>query len=299
MERIVDRDLLRGVPGGGYDFVRRDLGNGHHEYRIQELVTWEHVDVLSDEAYAAYLEQREATAEERRQANLERAAKRAKTRVRHLCKASGVDTLLTLTYRANMVDRELLKRHVKEFNRRMKRLIPGFFYVAAYEQQERGAWHVHMAVHRLPRELQARPGVKVKSFNVVRAVWRAVVGELGGNIDVSAHKRNSKRAPSKVAAYLSKYMVKAFADGDAWSNRFSSSKGVTVPKPERMRFVGYSLCEVLELVFNDLPHYVSDQLTWGMGRFKDCVWLMIDRNIRIPGLAALDGVPCDEFGNLA
>ena len=299
MERIVGRDLLRGVPGGGFDIVRRDLGNGHLECRIQEVVTWEHVDVLSDEAYAAYLEQRDATAEERRQANLERAANRAKTRVRHLCKASGVDTLLTLTYQANMTDWAMLKRHVKEFNRRMARLLPGWFYVAAFERQERGAWHVHMAVHRLPKELQAKPGVKVKSFNVIRAVWRAVVGDLGGNIDVSAHKRNSRRAPSKVAAYLSKYMVKAFADGDAWSNRFSSSKGVTVPKAERIRFAGYTLPEVLQLVLEDLPRHVSEQLRMGLNRFKDGVWLMIDRNIRVPGLVAVGGVACDEFGNLA
>ena len=181
----------------------------------------------------------------------------------------------------------------------MARLLPGWFYVAAFERQERGAWHVHMAVHRLPKELQAKPGVKVKSFNVIRAVWRSVVGDLGGNIDVSAHKRNSKRAPSKVAAYLSKYMIKAFADGDAWSNRFSSSKGVTVPKAERIRFAGYTLPEVLQLVLEDLPRHVSEQLRMGLSRFKDGVWLMIDRNIRVPGLAAVGGVACDEFGNLA
>ncbi len=185
--------------------------------------TWEHVGVLSDQAYADRLASMAATEEERKFANLERAARRAATRVRHLCKVAGVDTLLTLTYRENMRDWSTLKRHMKEFNRRMSKLIPGWFYVSAFERQDRGAWHAHMAVHRLPPELAAKGGVRVKSFNVVRAVWRAVTGELGGNIDVQSRKRNSRRAPSRIAAYLSKYMTKAFADGDAWSNRFRAT----------------------------------------------------------------------------
>lgn len=87
--------------------------------------------------------------------------------------------MLPLTYRENMTDLALLKKHVKEFNRRMTRLIPGWFYLAAYERQQRGAWYVHMAVHRLQPTMQHALGVKVKSYSVVQAVWREVVGELG------------------------------------------------------------------------------------------------------------------------
>jgi hypothetical protein len=280
MERIVGHDLLRCHVGGGYDLVRRDLGNGHREYSLVPIKTWEHVAVLSDEAYADRQQCMEDTKEERKQANLERAAKRAKSRVRHLCKAAGVDTLLTLTYATNMQDWAVLKRHTKEFNRRMGRIIPGWFYVGAFERQERGAWHVHMAVHRLPQSLELKPGVLLKSFNVIRAVWRAVTKEHGGNIDVQARKRNSRRAPSKIAAYIAKYMTKAFADGVPWSNRFSSSKGLTVPKPERIRFVGYSLGDVATAVFHDLPDFWSDQLRWGLTEWKDGLWWILDMNIR-------------------
>jgi hypothetical protein len=280
MDRIVGRDILRCHVGGGYELVRRPLGNGHLEYRMAPLKTWELIGELSDQAYADRLACMEATAEERKQANLERAAQRAKTRVRHLCKAAGVDTLLTLTYAANMADWATLKRHMKEFNRRMARVIPGWFYVAAFERQKRGAWHAHMAVHRLPSELKTASGVKLKSFNVIRAVWRAVTGELGGNIDVQARKRNSQRAPSRIAAYLSKYMTKAFAEGEPWSNRFSSSRGVTVPKPERMRFIGYGMTEVAVAVFDDLPVYTTSQLSWGLNRWKDGMWWILDTNIR-------------------
>lgn len=293
IERVVGRDLLRCHIGGGYELVRRPLGNGHLEYRVVPLKTWEHVAVLSDAALADRQVCMDKTAEERRQANLERAAKRAKVRVRHLCKAAGVDTLLTLTYQANMTNWDTLKRHMKEFNRRMRNIIPGWFYVAAFERQERGAWHAHMAVHRFPRELAMRPGVTLKSFNVVRAVWRSVTGELGGNVDVQARKRNSGRAPSKIAAYLSKYMTKAYAEGEPWSNRFSSSRGVTIPKPERIRFVGYSLSEVATVVFHDMPAFWSDQLRWGLTPWKDGLWWILDMNIR-PKLRSceLDGDVC-------
>ena len=186
MERIIGRNVYRCHVGGGYDLVRHPLGNGHFEYRATPIKTWEDMGELSELVYQFRLESMEAAKEERRQENLERAAKRARTRVRHLCKAAGVDSLLTLTYAANMTDWASLKRHMKEFNRRMAKLIPGWFYVAAFERQERGAWHAHMAVHRLPAQLSASNGVKVKSFNVIRAVWRSVTGELGGNIDGQA-----------------------------------------------------------------------------------------------------------------
>ena len=74
MERIVGRDLLRGHRGGGYDLVRRPLGNGHFEYLVKELVTWEHVLELSDLAVADRRAEEEATAEERRLDNQRRAA---------------------------------------------------------------------------------------------------------------------------------------------------------------------------------------------------------------------------------
>jgi hypothetical protein len=283
MYRIVGRDLLRCHVGGGHELVKRDLGNGHVECRVVPLKTWEFVSELSDEAYAARLQCMEATKEERERANRERACKRAKQRVRHLCKARGYDTMVTLTYAANMTDRELLGRHLQEFHRRMGKLIPGWSYVAAYERQKRGAWHVHMAVHRLPRDLPSRSGVIVKSWNVIRAVWRSITGELGGNVDVQARKRNSRRAPSKIAAYLSKYMTKDFAEGELWSNRFSASKfktGEGIPPAERIRFVGYDLFEVARVVFDDLPSYVSEQLWWGLGRYKDTLWWILDLNIR-------------------
>lgn len=253
-----------------------DLGNGHKEAVISRPTIWEEVNAdqaakLGDDWTALLEKQREESKEEREEANRKRAARRAKTRVRRLVKVMGLDALLTLTYKANQQDLTLCKIHMKEFIRRMRRLIPDFRYVAAFETQKRGAWHVHMATHRLPQEL-AWAGTKVKSYNVVRAVWRSVVGDLGGNIDQQRRRRFSKQSSAKLAAYLSKYMLKAFEDGDDWSNRYSASTGTDVPAAVAMRFKSASMAELIGLAFDECAQGACELMTW-LSRFGDTFFL--------------------------
>lgn len=164
------------------------------------------------------------------------AANRAKTKVRKLCKTMGADSMLTLTYRANQTDLALCKQHVKAFVRRCRRFWPAFTAVAAFEEQSRGAWHVHMAMAHVPTWFLVRNGAgvptRVRSYNVIRDAWRRTVGDLGGNIDVARKKRASKKTPAQIAAYLSKYMLKAFEAGVAYSNRYTRFGGAEPPKPE-------------------------------------------------------------------
>lgn len=291
MERIVGRDVYRSHTGGGYEVVRHDLGNGHMECFVRPLVTWEHVCELSDLAYANYLQARQDSAAERRQLNLNRACRRAQVRIRQRCKAAGVNSLATLTYRVNMTDLATAKAHLKAFTRKVRRVISGFFYIAVFERQGRGAWHIHLAIHKLPKVLP-HAGAKVKSWSVMRALWLSVVGDLGGNFDEQARhfKPGHRRAPWKVAAYLSKYLGKAFVDMDGGANRYSSSDCITLPASVRMRFAGYALGDVLALVLDDLQRqtgYAGDQLQWDMPGYIDgggirrpsgCVWLMVDMN---------------------
>ena len=86
--------------------------------------------------------------EERAAANRERSARRAKTQVRRLIKAKNLDTMLTLTYRENMMDRA----HGARF-RRLHEAHPSHLswlqYVCVFEEQKRGAWHAHLAVQRV------------------------------------------------------------------------------------------------------------------------------------------------------
>ena len=254
-----------------------DLGNGHREAVISRPTSWQEVPphlqaLFGDHWQATADREAEEQAEERRLANMKRAARRAKTRVRRMVKVLGLDALLTLTYRENQQDLTLCKRHLKEFVRRMKRLLPGFVYVAAFERQKRGAWHVHMAVHALPRDLPAANGVKVKSFNVVRAVWRGVVGDLGGTINQAKRKRWSQQSTGKLAAYLSKYMLKAFEEGDDWSNRYSGSAAVEVPDAVKLTFRGAGLAELIGLVFDDIAAGDVQCMSW-LSRWGDVFFL--------------------------
>lgn len=275
MFRIVDGMLYKGKRADSWHLQVRHLGNGHAEASVRQAIHWEEVSEVTPEALEAKRLDDERWAEEREQRNKERAARRAKTRVRHMVKAAGLDALLTLTYRANQTDQALCKRHMKEFVRRIRRVLPRFIYVAAFERQERGAWHVHMAVHRLPKELPAANGVKVKSFNIVRAIWRSVTGELGGNIDQAKRKKWSKQSSAKLAAYVSKYMLKAFEDGDDWSNRYSASS-IEVPRPELHEINAASLAELIELAYSAVADGPCEIHTWLSG-FGDAFYLSTER----------------------
>jgi len=240
---VVTVRIIEGVPymskaAPWWDLKAHDLGNGHIEVTGKQPLEWVELDWTKDqiadhlEMVRLYLEENaEAVAEEKRARSIKVAANRAKTRVRKLCKAMGADTLLTLTYRANMEELDVCKAHLKEFVRRMRRLIPDFRAVCGFEKQKRGAWHVHMATVRVPAELKAANGVKVKSFNVIRSIWRSVAKDHGGNIDVQSKKRNSQRSPARIASYLSKYITKAFEEGEKWANRWTKFGDVEISKP--------------------------------------------------------------------
>ena len=222
MLRLIDGVLYEGKQADELELVVHQLGNGQAEASIRPTIHWAELKKASPDELEVWRRDREESEDDRREANRKRAARRAVTNVRRLVKVAGLDSLLTLTYRSLQLDQALWKRHLKEFVRRMRRLIPGWRYVAAFERQERGAWHVHMAIDRLPMNLPASNGVKVKSYNVVRAVWRSVVGQDNGNVDQSCGRRRGGNSIAKIAAYISKYMLKAFVDGDDWKNRYSS-----------------------------------------------------------------------------
>lgn len=274
--RLIDGWLYESKPSDEYELRLHHLGNGHREAVIQRQDVWEEIRPATRDELDMWAREREEGEEERREANRLRAARRAKTKVRRMVKVLGLDALLTLTYRANQTDLSLCKAHMKEFVRRMRRILPGFVYVGAFEQQRRGAWHVHMAIHALPRDLPWS-GVKVKSFNVVRAVWRSVVGDLGGNIDQARRKRWSQQSCGKLAAYLSKYMLKAFEDGDDWSNRYSASAGVTLPKAQVLRFRSYALADLIALAYDEIAAGACECMSW-LARWGDTFFLSTEES---------------------
>lgn len=170
-----------------------------------------------------------------RESSIKRASRRARSTARIRCKASGFDSLFTFTYRENVQDRELVASHWAKAVRAIKRLIPDFAYVAVIERQKRGALHLHVATHRLPPSFVVK-GVMVKSWNVLRAIWRRVVGDLGGNFDESRRKRNSRVAGAGVAKYITKYIAKDFEDGELNKKRFWAGGPWQAPQRVTMLF---------------------------------------------------------------
>lgn len=273
MLRLIDGVLYEGKHADEHELVIHRLGNGHAEASVRRTVHWRELKVASPDELELWRQHREETADERDEANRKRAARRGTTNVRRLVKVSGMDALLTLTYRELQTDLALCKKHLKEFVRRMNRLIPDWPYVAAFERQERGAWHVHLAIHRLPMTLTNGKGIGGRSYNVVRAVWRSVVGLDNGNVDQSLRKRSSRFSSARVAAYISKYMLKAFQDGVRGSNRYSYGNLDALPPPERVRFQAAGMGDLIALAYSEIASCAVD------------IWTSCRRNLE----GAVDG----------
>ncbi|GLS16576.1 rolling circle replication-associated protein [Hydrogenophaga electricum] len=240
--------------------------------------------------------------ERQRLLNLEKSAKRAKRTCRHKIKSSEFASLLTCTYRENMGDFNRVRRDWADMLRKLQRAIPGFRAVYAFEQQERGAWHVHAAIHRLPPWLMVPEGtgratrlVRVRSWDYVRRLWHSVVGKDNGNIDVDGHRRTRHGLPgkhrpgeslAKLAGYVSKYLTKDYAEGLAGRNRWGSTQGLDLPKPVIIDVPDCPLHDLIELAFH-VPdgHRIVRHRIGQFGRF----WCLFSE----PGEPDLP-VPCPD-----
>jgi hypothetical protein len=278
MLKIVDGIPYIGEATKSYRVRAVDLGHGHVEVSCSRVIAWHEADwsagVMEDHL-AVVAKFKDEHPEEIEARNRERAARRARTRVRRLCKAMGADTLLTLTYRALQADLGAAKAHLKEFNRRMLRIHPGFRFVACFEQQKRGAWHMHLATAGIPREFKVvTPSgpYRVKSFNAIRAVWRSVTGALEGNIDLARRKKNSQRGAAKIAAYIAKYIGKAFSEGmTSGVNRWAKYGDCSVPALVELDTAA-SIMQALGMAYEmlDQAHVVASS---ALCRFHDWFFL--------------------------
>lgn len=230
MFRIIGDSLHEGKITDSYRVKAVDFGNGQLEVSLSRVTVWAEVETLTLEALEAAKEaaarHSEENAEERRQRSIRAAARRAKTRIRHCVKAMGGNTMLTVTYRENITDLSRLKKDLKEFNRRVLRVWPGFRFVAGFEPQQRGAWHAHLAVPPVPAFLSKQ---KVKSYPLLLSIWRSVTKSAGGSVNIMRRKKRHGQSLAAVASYLSKYLSKSFADGEAWSNRWTKYGPCEIP----------------------------------------------------------------------
>ncbi len=114
---------------------------------------------------------------EDREKSIEISTQRSVRSVRERCKSISADHMVTLTYKENVEDRERVLRDLKEFVRRMNKLekmgLRKLHYVAVLERQERGAFHIHMAVHGFKR------------WKTIFAMWQEIVGKGNGGVYIS------------------------------------------------------------------------------------------------------------------
>lgn len=250
--KIIDGCLFHRKNADWFNVKAWTAPTGHMEVTAVRGTYWEEqatTDFALSMAREAMQRHLDETVEERAEASAKASARRAQKRVRQCAKAMGVNTLCTLTYHANVTDLAQVKKDLKEFNRRVLRVWPQFRFVAAFETQKRGAWHVHLGCPAIPRELPGHKGVKFKSWAVLRAIWRSVTKENGGNFDAQRRKKSARKGAAQVAAYISKYMLKDFAEGEKWSNRWTRFGPVELPKPVDLGIVA-NLSEALEVCYS-------------------------------------------------
>ena len=266
MHRIIHGTLYERQPQPCGHTVRiHDLGHGHVEVVATPRFIWREVAALEPQAIRDFesclstpgsdpsVPERERLDE----LNRERSKRRARTNVRRLAKAKGLTVLLTLTYRENMTDRDRMQRDFDVFMKRLRRVAPAAQYVCVFERQKRGAWHAHIAVPMVLSHYVYR-GRLVRSYDLLRSLWRGVVGADNGNVDVSRNKRVN-RSSAKLASYLSKYIGKDFGGGEKHDNSYSAS-GRRLPGPTIFHTVGHA-GQVFELVADLLgPEMASSEL---------------------------------------
>lgn len=203
-------------------------------------------------------EEEKARLERQRLIGLERSAARAKRTCRHKVKSAAFTSLLTGTYRENMTDFDRARSDWAAMLRKLKRVIPGFRCVYAFEQQDRGAWHWHAAIDKLPTHLDIPGEGRVRSWDYLRRMWRGIVGRDNGNIDVDGHRRTRHGLPgkyrsaeslAKMAGYLSKYLTKEHAEGIPGRNKWGSTQGIEVSKPVVFDMPEMPLAELVGLTF--------------------------------------------------
>lgn len=181
--------------------------------------------------------------EERDEENRQRAAKRAKQKVRFLIKSIFADHMLTFNYRENVLDRERVAREWKEFVRLFRLRYPDWRYVAALEEQERGSIHLHVAV-------QGKQDIRW-----LLRCWLLAIGQsaddvsswlvggvkLGekslGAVNVEPPKKRwgggGNWKANKLAGYLTKYIGKEFETAEKNAKKYWASRNIPQPVIER------------------------------------------------------------------
>lgn len=179
--------------------------------------------------------------EQRDKENRQRAAKRARQRVRWLNKCIAADHLLTFSYRENVTDRARVASNWQETVRLYRVRYPDWRYVAVLEKQERGAYHMHVAVHgkQDTRWLLRCWLLAIGQSPDDVSAWLLGGLKLGerslGAVNVQPPKRRwgcTKKAwqVDKLAGYLTKYIGKEFDEAEKSAKKYWHTKNIDQPE---------------------------------------------------------------------
>ncbi len=238
----------------------RDFGDSNLEISVMPYETW-------SEPCEEDLIIKSKRGEGDRERSAEVAARRAKRRVRHLCKMLKARYMMTLTTKEVITDVAKFQKLFQEFVRRI-RLVANFQYVATHELQQRGALHLHVAV------------ATRQDYKLLWSVWQHVVGEGQGRVHVSSGNR--KASVNQIAAYISKYIAKSFETGALNKRRYWASKGIGEPiKTVHLLRKDWSMFEVLRFLHEICyehgcyENFIHSWLNYEKGLF----WVAIHNNV--------------------
>jgi hypothetical protein len=225
-------------------------------------------------------EKSESEIEDEKLANSRRAVSHAKRTTRYLVQQLQADRLLTLTYRENVEDREKVKADFVRFVRLVKSGWKGqgglkdWRYVAVLERQERGAYHVHIAVR----------GWQPITF--IRACWYKALGasiasrgsETPGAVNVTpprdsmGSRRKKEWASVRLASYIVKYMQKTFDETTTEKNRYWRSRDIQAPHVYRHWLAATNFEDALNELLSHLSFAEQFELRRHWGSEDGCCY---------------------------
>lgn len=188
--------------------------------------------------------------------NRERAARRAKKRIRHACKSAKFDRMLTLTTRDAIMDRDEFQKMIERFIRLVRKATGDAMpYVLTVEKHnslktseaKRGSLHAHVAVRGR------------QDYKLLQSVWNYRV--CGGRGFVRVSNGSKKMSSGHIASYISKYISKSISDVAANKKSYWISHNIAIPVRTVKLFRTFD--EALSWL---TEFYNSKGVSWGFGR---------------------------------
>jgi hypothetical protein len=156
--------------------------------------------------------------------NRDRAARRAKRKIRHSCKSARFDRMLTLTTRNAIFDRDQFQRMIEKFIRLVRKASgDAMLYVLTLEKHDsektseakRGSLHAHVAVRGR------------QDYKLLQTVWNYRV--CGGQGFVRVSNGSKKMNVGRIASYISKYISKTISDVATNKKSYWISHNIAAP----------------------------------------------------------------------